>query len=468
MSLRRIAALAALALFVAVASADEKKKLDYAPETGPQPRQVKAPCGVTPPCTMCTEQPRYLPSAPLLHEFACEHPSECCTTPPAERQVLKSYAVADLVIAPPAAGGAQAGVPKTLEAELVKKLMAAVEPRSWAPAGGTGTVQYFPVGMALVVNTTPTVHAAIDKYLDGLRQIEDTQFAIKLVVATVTDTGLEKMGLARDFGGNKPGDVRTRVKFLSAEEVPALDGLKAECVDYSTPTITVLNGQEGVMSSGEVAHFLTGVNVEAVNGSLVFTPRNEPYKLGVEVKVRPGLSADGKFVKLAVAARSQDLTVRPVGQIPLSTKIKPVFANGTRGAEEQFTQMIQDPRIVTRSVDETVTLPDRGTVVFYGGPATTEETVRETAPMFTDVPFLHDLMVREKKVSGTNHLLVFATPRVIKPTACDECVQCAGGTGRLAQLMAEYSRACRDGNTDEARRLALECLVLDPTCFSRK
>lgn len=467
MSLRRIAALAALGLVVA-ASADEKKKLDYAPETGPQPRQVKAPCGVTPPCPMCTEQPRYLPTTPPIHEFACDHPSECCVKSPAQRQILKTYAVADLVIAPPAACGAQAGMPRTLERELVKKLMATVEPKSWAPAGGTGTVEYFPVGMALVVNTTPTVHAAIDKYLDGLRQIEDTQFAVKLVVATVSDAGLEKLGLARDFGVTRPGEVHTRVKFLSAEEVPALDGLRAECVDLSAPTITVLNGQEGVMSTGEVAHFLTGVNVQAVNGNLVFVPRNEPYQLGLEVKVRPGLSADGKFVKLALAARSRDLTVRPVGLIPLSTKIKPVFANGTPGTDAPFTQFLQDPRILTRSVDETVTVPDGGTVVFYGGPATTEETVRETAPMFTDVPFLQDLMAREKKVTGTNHLLVFATPRVIKPTACDECVERAGGTGKLATLMAEYSRACRDGNTDEARRLALECVVLDPTCFSRK
>jgi type II secretory pathway component GspD/PulD (secretin) len=232
--------------------------------------------------------------------------------------------------------------------------------------------------------------------------------------------------------------------------------------------ITVLNGQEGCMSNGEVAHFLTGVNVQAVNGSLVFVPHNEPYQLGVEVKVRPGLSADGKFVKMTVAARSRDVTVHPVGMIPLSTKIRPVFDNGAQGPEAPFTQFLQDPRIVTRLVDETVTLPDGGTVVFYGGPATTEETIRETAPMFADVPFLQDLMVREKKVTGTNHLLVFATPRVIKPTCCDECVQCAGGTGKLAKLMAEYSRACRDGNTDEARRLAMECLVNDPTCFAQK
>src|SRR5204863_3496845 len=115
----------------------------------------------------------------------------------AERQVMKTYAVADLVILPPPTGAAPAGKPKTVEADLIKKLTAAVEPTSWSGLGGQGTIEYFPVGMALVVNATPTVHRAIEKYLDDVRQIQDTQFQIKVVVATASDAALERMGLAR-------------------------------------------------------------------------------------------------------------------------------------------------------------------------------------------------------------------------------------------------------------------------------
>jgi type II secretory pathway component GspD/PulD (secretin) len=473
MSLRWIAALAAFGLVVA-ATAGEKKKLDYAPETGPEPRQLAVPCEVTPPCQHCVQQsPQCLPSTtalPRTQEFACDQAKVCTTSPrPPQRLVVKSYAVADLVIAPPSAGGPQAGVPKTLERELVKKLTTAVEPTCWAMAGGNCTLDYFPVGMALVVNATPTVHESIDKYLDGLRQIQDTQFSINLVVATVSDAALEKIGLAHDFRPTKAGEVRARVKFLSSDELAAMSGLRGECETITAPTVTVLNGQEGCVQAGQIEHFLTGVTVSVMNdGNIAFEPKNEPFLLGFDVKVRPGLSADGRFVKLALSAQARDVTKRPVGLVPLAVPIKPLEANGKQSPPVPFTQFLQDPRIVTRSVDETVTLPDGGTVVFYGGPATTEETVRETAPMFADVPFLQDLMVREKKVTGTNHLLVFATPRVIKPTCCDECVQCAGGTGKLAKLMAKYSRACRDGNADEARRLAMECLVIDPTCFAMK
>jgi hypothetical protein len=463
MSLRWIAALAAFGLVVA-ASAGEKKKLDFAPETGPQPRLVTPPA-----CVVLPPPPATYP-ATLQYDQAQPACPACAATRATARQMIRSYSVADLVIPVPPAGAAPADRPTTRERELIKKLTATVQPKSWSGSGGENSIDYFPLGMALVVNAPPAVHEAVEKYLDEQRRMQDTQFEIKLVVVTVTDAGLEKLGLARDFGpaGTTAGEVRARVKFLPADELPALDRVRGECVDLTAPTVTVLNGQEACAKFGQVQHFLTGVTVQTVNGQLVFTPKNEPHDLGVTAKVRATLSADGKFIKLAVATQAHDLTVRPVGLVPLTTQIKPVYENGSQGEPVPFTQFLQDPRILTRSVDETVTLPDGGTAVFYGGPATIEDTVRECPPMFSDVPFLHELFARDKKVSSKNHLLVFATSKVVRPADCDECVQCAGGGGKLVKLLAEYGRACREANTDEARRLAMECLVIDPTCFSKK
>ena len=108
-------------------------------------------------------------------------------------------------------------------------------------------------------------------------------------------------------------------------------------MDLTAPTMIVLNGQEACAKTCQVEHFLTGVTVQTVNGQMVFTPKNEPHELGVAAKVRATLSADGKFIKLAVSAQAHDLTVRPVGLLPLTTQIKPVFENGRRGPEVPFT-----------------------------------------------------------------------------------------------------------------------------------
>ena len=230
MSLRCIAALAAFGLVVA-ASAGEKKKLDFAPETGPQPRQVAPPAYVVLPHPPATY--------PSTLQYVAAEPAcpGCPATKATARQMVRTYAVADLVIPLPSAGAAPTDKVRTRERDLINKLTAAIEPRAWAAAGGPNSIEYFPVGMALVVNATPPVHKAVEKYLDDLRQVQDTQFAIKLVLVTVTDAGLEKLGLARDFGpaGTAPGQVRAKVKFLPADEVPVLDRLRRSPWTTSRP-----------------------------------------------------------------------------------------------------------------------------------------------------------------------------------------------------------------------------------------
>jgi hypothetical protein len=38
---------------------------------------------------------------------------------------------------------------------------------------------------------------------------------------------------------------------------------------------------------------------------------------------------------------------------------------------------------------------------------------------------------------------------------------------KLAKLLAKYQAACAAGDTAKARKLAVKCLDLDPTCFGR-
>src|SRR5262249_53933029 len=45
----------------------------------------------------------------------------------------------------------------TLEDVLMKLIANTVAPQSWNDVGGPGTIDYFPIGMALVINQTPDV-----------------------------------------------------------------------------------------------------------------------------------------------------------------------------------------------------------------------------------------------------------------------------------------------------------------------
>src|SRR5262249_27734675 len=106
----------------------------------------------------------------------------CCPKP---KLVQKVYQVADLVVPldsspapcadvkPEPAAGPALRVEKTgcqvarkdLSKLLVKLLVTMIDPESWAEKGGPGQVDYFPLGMALVINQTPDVHEKIAELL---------------------------------------------------------------------------------------------------------------------------------------------------------------------------------------------------------------------------------------------------------------------------------------------------------------
>ena len=66
--------------------------------------------------------------------------------------------------------------------------------------------------------------------------------------------------------------------------------------------------------------------------------------------------------------------------------------------------------------------------------------------------------------------MVMVRSRVVKPETQDEsCAECCVACdSKLGKLLADYAKACKSGKTEDARRLAMECLVIDPTCFGKK
>ena len=53
---------------------------------------------------------------------------------------------------------------------LIKVITTAVEPESWNALGGRGSVEYFPVGLSLVIRQTAPVHEQVTMLLDELRK----------------------------------------------------------------------------------------------------------------------------------------------------------------------------------------------------------------------------------------------------------------------------------------------------------
>src|SRR5262249_54963884 len=77
-----------------------------------------------------------------------------------------------------AGGNGHAGsqVPKpepgqSIEELLIRTITHTIAPDSWAEVGGKGTIQYFPLGLALVINQTQDIQEQIVELLSALRRL---------------------------------------------------------------------------------------------------------------------------------------------------------------------------------------------------------------------------------------------------------------------------------------------------------
>ncbi len=88
----------------------------------------------------------------------------------------------------------------TIEEALIHLITSSVHPNTWEAMGGAGRIEYYPLGMALVINQTPDVIEEVTRLLESLRQLQDLEVAIEVRMITLAETFYERIGL--DFSMN--------------------------------------------------------------------------------------------------------------------------------------------------------------------------------------------------------------------------------------------------------------------------
>src|SRR5262249_26088511 len=96
---------------------------------------------------------------------------------------------------------------QTMEDALIKLIQKSISPLSWSDVGGSGTIEYMPIGLALAINQTPDVQEQVAELLDALRRLQDVQIAVEVKIITLAETFFERVGL--DFSLNIKTDKST-------------------------------------------------------------------------------------------------------------------------------------------------------------------------------------------------------------------------------------------------------------------
>src|SRR5205814_3984280 len=120
------------------------------------------------------------------------------------------YPVADLVV--PLDGietGEKPG--STLEDRLMDLIKATVAPASWKESGGCGHVQYYPLGMALVVNQAREVQEEVADLLAALRRLQDVEVCVEMRTVSVRLEVAHRFRKDLGFEPAKGGDTTATV-----------------------------------------------------------------------------------------------------------------------------------------------------------------------------------------------------------------------------------------------------------------
>jgi hypothetical protein len=329
-----------------------------------------------------------------------------------ETLVTRVYPVADLVV--PLCGAADQKAPKTQEDCLIGIITSTVRPQSWAAAGGEGSIDYFPLGLALVIRHSPEVHEKVAEVLDALRRLQDVEVAVEVRFLTVSDDCLERLGIRSPVSQGQNGETDGAMRDLARLDdsqvkmvMNAIDGDSHSSV-LMAPKLTVFNGQKAVLNLSEKQCFVTGVEMVPEGGKSVPRPLAKNVDTGLVLGMHPVVAPDNKTVtmELEVSLKRADAPRASAAAVDLRTA-----AGGLAGVPAVLAQPA--PRGSAKSFCTRLKLTDGATALLNGWTQYREVRVQTCPPLLCRVPYLNRLFQTLSYGKEREHLLVMVTPRVI-------------------------------------------------------
>ncbi len=233
---------------------------------------------------------------------------------------------------------------------------------------------------------------------------------------SVTDKVFESMSTTnqlRDIGTlgpNAHADFKMG-EFSLGVDVKALDDLTSKDV-LASPRVTTLPGEKVDIKLVTTMYFAedfeeseTQTN-QAENGDLTYTYvgpfpnfEDEPEELGISFSTTPTIGENGEITMLLAPN--------------ISSLVGWTEYEGTN--EEGALETTRVPNIAKRKLSTTVTVKDGETLVLGGVIEDNVVTRKDKVPLLGDIPLLGRLFQSRSRTSEKKNLLIFVTPRLVKP-----------------------------------------------------
>lgn len=346
-----------------------------------------------------------------------------------EKSDLRVYDIRDLLINIDDNGKGESRTANNRVEELMRLIIATIEPASWSPETGRITTREDRPGDLIVVNVD-RVHKQIEDVLTSMRSTQHLMVNIEARFIQMTDKFLEDIGielqnaiisnpssgtnlnLNNDTSAGGASSIGQGLdltySILKDYQIDILLKAVQESEDAQTltsPRITLSNTQKGsIRVVNEISYVATYEIISSVP-----QPSIAKVEDGTTFDVRPIVSADRKHVFLEV---HPNITIVQFDSLPF-----PVAVDVSRGSTEPLIQTfnltIEQPRVSRQELSVTVDIPDRGTLMI-GGLGTTQKTKKNVGtPILSKIPFIKRLFSRDSETVVRTNLIILLKPTIL-------------------------------------------------------
>ena len=330
---------------------------------------------------------------------------------------------------------------------IIQMIQETVAPNTWLINGGEGTISSH--GNRLVISQTPQVHEQIQELLTvGLRESLGQQVSIETRFLFVTENFLEDIGLdmtinlphgigsfgkggivfqqnSYEFAAPNAGETGVPGSLAGGSAAIASTGFDYGSVldDLSlsfflratqahrdakmltAPRVTVLSGESAAMRVSKETAYVSDYDFQDITSSgdsqpvrVIADPTTDTVTGGVVLNVTPTISADKKYVILAISTNytKTNLTTFDVFS-PTSGDSFPISL----------------PTLDVAEVQTRVSVPDRGTLLIGGQKLGAEINKEAGVPGLSKTPIIGRLFSNRSKVKDQDILLVLVKPTII-------------------------------------------------------
>lgn len=219
------------------------------------------------------------------------------------------------------------------------------------------------------------------------------------------------------------------------------------------PSLTVLDNQEGLIFVGEEIRYAE-VQTEATQfGTLVNSIKEagkSPVKVGFTLYVLPKVVKDSNKVMLTLIPQNEFLSGQGTGAglLPGFERFTVSIGGGTSS--------IDLPRIATTTVVTKIIL-ESGRTAVLGGLVVERSTFEDKGiPILKDIPLISYLFKQRNDSIRKEHLLIFITPRIVRPgRSASEDLSSQAKT-REEALRREMEELKRSKSREELQRMEAE------------